>query len=44
MVLPLGEQTGQTLTLVESVAGQMRMRPCGDCHFVPLVGKYAWTP
>jgi protein-L-isoaspartate(D-aspartate) O-methyltransferase len=44
MVLPLGDQAGQTLTLVESVGGQMRTRPCGDCHFVPLVGKYAWTP
>lgn len=43
MVLPLGDQTGQTLTLVESVGGQMRTRPCGDCHFVPLVGKYAWN-
>ena len=44
MVLPLGDQSGQTLTLVENVGGQMRTRPCGDCHFVPLVGKYAWTP
>jgi protein-L-isoaspartate(D-aspartate) O-methyltransferase len=44
MVLPLGDQAGQTLTLVESVGGQMRTRPCGDCHFVPLVGKYAWNP
>jgi protein-L-isoaspartate(D-aspartate) O-methyltransferase len=44
MVLPLGDQTGQMLTLVESEGGQMRMRSCGDCHFVPLVGKYAWSP
>ena len=44
MVLPLGDQAGQTLTLVESVGGQMRTRRCGDCHFVPLVGKYAWNP
>jgi protein-L-isoaspartate(D-aspartate) O-methyltransferase len=43
MVVPLGDQTAQTLTLVESVGGQMRTRPCGDCHFVPLVGKYAWS-
>ena len=43
MVLPLGDQAGQTLTLVESVGGQMRTRGCGDCHFVPLVGKYAWN-
>ena len=26
MVLPLGDQTGQTLTLVENVGGQMRTR------------------
>jgi protein-L-isoaspartate(D-aspartate) O-methyltransferase len=44
MVLPLGDQNGQTLTLVENVEGRMRTQPCGDCHFVPLVGKYAWTP
>lgn len=43
MVLPLGDQTGQTLTLVQSVGGHMRTRPCGDCHFVPLLGKYAWS-
>ncbi len=43
MVLPLGDQTSQTLTLVENVGGQMRTRPCGDCSFVPLVGKYAWN-
>jgi protein-L-isoaspartate(D-aspartate) O-methyltransferase len=42
MVLPLGDQTSQTLTLVENVGGQMRTRACGDCSFVPLVGKYAW--
>ena len=42
MVLPVGETTGQTLTLVENVGGQMRKRACGDCSFVPLVGKYAW--
>ncbi|MGH7332985.1 MAG: protein-L-isoaspartate(D-aspartate) O-methyltransferase [Candidatus Rokuibacteriota bacterium] len=42
MVLPLGDQTSQTLTLVENMAGQIRTRACGDCSFVPLVGKYAW--
>jgi protein-L-isoaspartate(D-aspartate) O-methyltransferase len=43
MVLPLGGPSGQTLTLVENAGGQMRSRPCGECHFVPLVGKYAWN-
>ncbi len=42
LVLPLGDQTSQTLTLVENLGGQMRTRACGDCSFVPLVGKYAW--
>lgn len=43
MVLPIGDQTSQTLTLVENAGGQMRMRACGDCSFVRLVGKYAWN-
>jgi protein-L-isoaspartate(D-aspartate) O-methyltransferase len=42
MVLPVGDATGQTLTLVENDGGQMRKRACGDCSFVRLVGKYAW--
>ena len=42
MVLPIGEATGQTLTLVENVGGQMKTTSYGDCSFVKLVGKYAW--
>jgi protein-L-isoaspartate(D-aspartate) O-methyltransferase len=42
MVLPIGDATGQTLTVVERIDGQMRTTPRGDCMFVPLVGKYAW--
>jgi protein-L-isoaspartate(D-aspartate) O-methyltransferase len=42
MILPIGDATSQTLTLVEKVAGAMRTTPCGDCMFVKLVGKYAW--
>jgi protein-L-isoaspartate(D-aspartate) O-methyltransferase len=42
MVLPIGDATNQTLTLVENVAGTMKTTPCGDCTFVKLVGKYAW--
>jgi protein-L-isoaspartate(D-aspartate) O-methyltransferase len=42
MVLPLGDQANQTLTLVEKVRGQMVTTPHGDCKFVKLVGKYAW--
>ena len=42
MVVPLGDTTNQTLTLVENVAGAMKTTPYGDCTFVKLVGKYAW--
>jgi protein-L-isoaspartate(D-aspartate) O-methyltransferase len=42
LVIPLGDATGQTLTLVENVGGTMRTTPYGDCSFVKLVGKYAW--
>jgi len=42
MVLPIGDASGQTLTVVERIAGEMRSTPRGDCMFVPLVGKYAW--
>lgn len=42
MVLPIGDATNQTLTLVENVGGAMKTTPYGDCTFVKLVGKYAW--
>jgi protein-L-isoaspartate(D-aspartate) O-methyltransferase len=42
MVIPIGLPTGQSLTLVEKVGGQQRVRSCGDCAFVKLVGKYAF--
>jgi protein-L-isoaspartate(D-aspartate) O-methyltransferase len=42
MVVPIGDATSQTLTLVENVGGTMKLTPCGDCTFVKLVGKYAW--
>ena len=42
MVVPVGDVANQTLTVVEKVRGEMKTRPCGDCKFVKLVGKYAW--
>jgi protein-L-isoaspartate(D-aspartate) O-methyltransferase len=42
MVLPVGDATGQVLTVVENAGGQMRVTSHGDCTFVKLVGKYAW--
>ena len=42
MVIPLGDETNQALTVVEKVRGEMRTRTHGECKFVKLVGKYAW--
>ena len=42
MVVPLGDEANQTLTLVEKVSGKMVTSDHGDCKFVKLVGKYAW--
>ena len=42
MVVPIGDTTNQTLTLVENIGGTMKLTSCGDCTFVKLVGKYAW--
>jgi protein-L-isoaspartate(D-aspartate) O-methyltransferase len=42
MVLPLGDDANQVLTMVEKVRGQMVTTAHGDCRFVRLVGKYAW--
>jgi protein-L-isoaspartate(D-aspartate) O-methyltransferase len=42
LVLPVGDDQNQVLTLVEKVQGRMRATEHGDCRFVPLVGKYAW--
>lgn len=44
MVLPLGDEWSQTLTLVEKVGGAMVSSHHGDCKFVKLVGTYAWQP
>jgi len=42
MVLPIGDQTEQTLTIVEKVGGEMRTTPHSACVFVKLIGKYGW--
>jgi len=44
MVVPLGDEVNQRLTVVEKVHGEMRTRTHGECKFVKLVGKYAWEP
>jgi len=44
MVMPVGDTTNQTLTLVEKIDGAMRTSAHGDCTFVKFVGRYAWAP
>ncbi len=42
MVIPVGDETGQVLKLVEKASGEMRTSEHSACVFVKLVGKYAW--
>jgi protein-L-isoaspartate(D-aspartate) O-methyltransferase len=44
MVMPVGDTSNQTLTLVEKIEGAMRTSAHGDCTFVKFVGRYAWAP
>ena len=44
MVMPVGDTSNQTLTLVEKIDGAMRTSAHGDCTFVKFVGRYAWAP
>ncbi len=42
MVLPIGNATAQTLTVIEKVNGVVRTREEAGCVFVKLIGKYGW--
>lgn len=42
MVIPLGSQEVQTLTLVEKRGEALRQQPITHCVFVPLLGEYGW--
>ncbi|PYM15188.1 MAG: protein-L-isoaspartate O-methyltransferase [Candidatus Rokuibacteriota bacterium] len=42
MVVPLGNEVNQVLTLVQKVDGRMVVSDHGECKFVKLVGRYAW--
>ncbi|MBI3323565.1 MAG: protein-L-isoaspartate(D-aspartate) O-methyltransferase, partial [Candidatus Omnitrophica bacterium] len=44
MVIPLGSQQVQTLTLVEKRRGALSQQPITHCVFVPLLGEYGWRP
>jgi len=43
LVLPLGENFSQVLTLVEKTKGKLKSTDICGCVFVPLVGKYGWS-
>jgi protein-L-isoaspartate(D-aspartate) O-methyltransferase len=42
MVMPVGGEDSQRLTLVDKVHGEMRVTDEAGCTFVKLIGKYAW--
>ena len=42
MVMPVGGEDSQRLTLVDKVRGEMRVTDEAGCTFVKLIGKYAW--
>jgi protein-L-isoaspartate(D-aspartate) O-methyltransferase len=44
MVLPVGSEDNQVLTIVENLGGEIRTTTHSECKFVKLVGKYAWEP
>ncbi len=43
LVIPVGSQTAQMLTLVERREGNIHTRPITSCVFVPLIGDYGWS-
>jgi protein-L-isoaspartate O-methyltransferase len=42
MVIPLGDRSVQTLTLVERHADAVRTSTIADVRFVPLVGEFGF--
>ena len=44
LVLPLGDQDSQTLTLVEKHEGRLRTSTATDVRFVPLLGRFGFDP
>jgi protein-L-isoaspartate(D-aspartate) O-methyltransferase len=42
MVLPLGDESGQTLSIVEKTDGRVQTTAHSPCMFVKLIGKYGW--
>ncbi|GBC91958.1 Protein-L-isoaspartate O-methyltransferase [bacterium HR15] len=44
LLLPLGSRTQQVLTLIIKRGERLLTRTYGECVFVPLIGKYGWSP
>ncbi|MBU2258097.1 MAG: protein-L-isoaspartate O-methyltransferase, partial [Candidatus Omnitrophica bacterium] len=42
IILPLGENSGQTLTLGWKINNNMEYKQICGCVFVPLIGKFAY--
>jgi protein-L-isoaspartate(D-aspartate) O-methyltransferase len=44
LVIPLGDQEQQVLTLVEVRNGEVRHTTVTDVRFVPLLGQFGFNP
>jgi len=43
MILPIGDDEGQELVLVERTSDGLRERYFGGCRFVKLIGRHGWA-
>jgi protein-L-isoaspartate(D-aspartate) O-methyltransferase len=43
LVIPVGGEKDQTLTLLEKLAGRIRETPQFSCRFVKLIGREGWS-
>ncbi len=44
LILPIGDRTTQTLTLVTRGPDEVRVEPVSDVRFVPLLGQFGFAP
>lgn len=44
LVIPVGDRFVQRLLIVEKAGGELRKRWGIECVFVPLIGRYGWSP
>lgn len=42
LILPIGKQRSQVLTLVQRTASGLEEKDLGECRFVKLLGRYGW--